>query len=613
MTNSLETQKLLSIYNLIKLWSEKNPNAKALISTEDYSLTYFELFENIKRLVNQLEHFGIRNNDRIALVLPNGLDMATLFLAVSSFASCAPLNPSYQETEFDYYLNDLNAKAVITKHGFNKYIKSTANSHNIPILELTTNQESGSERFSFSNLDNNNSNCSFSKPDDVALVLHTSGTTLRPKVVPLLNKNLCASANNIKNTLKLNPKDKCLNVMPLFHIHGLIGTLLSSLSAGGSVICTAGFNSKNFLDWMNKFNPTWYSAVPTMHQAILNELNTGNPISNNLRFIRSSSSALPPTVMLKLEEIFDAPVIESYGMTEASHQMTSNPLPPYNRKPGSVGMAAGPDVGIMDDKGELLENNEAGEIVIRGDNVTPGYEKNPEANEKSFTNGWFRTGDEGYFDEDNYLFISGRIKEIINRGGEKISPREIDEVILEHKAVTQAITFSVPHDSLGEDVVTAVVLKSDAEVTENEIRSFAFKSLADYKVPSQVIFVDEIPKGPTGKLQRIGLHKKLESFIKPEFLEPTDPVEKKLALIWSNLLKNEKIGTNDNFFRLGGDSLLAMQVVSHIRKDFNIEVELQYMFKEPTLKGQAVMILERLVEEVEKLSDQEVKTLLDKN
>jgi len=613
MTNSLETQKLLSIYNLINLWSEKTPNAKALISTEDDSLTYFELFENIKRLVNQLEHFGIRNNDRIALVLPNGLDMATLFLAVSSFASCAPLNPSYQETEFDYYLNDLNAKAVITKHGFNKYIKSTANSHNIPILELTTNQESGSEMFNFSNLDNNNSNCSFSKPDDVALVLHTSGTTSRPKVVPLLNKNLCASANNIKNTLKLNPKDKCLNVMPLFHIHGLIGALLSSISAGGCVICTAGFNSKSILGWINKFNPSWYSAVPTMHQAVLNEVNTSNVISNNLRFIRSSSSALPPSVMSELEKIFDAPVVESYGMTEASHQMTSNPLPPNVRKPGSVGIAAGPEVGIMDDKGELLENNEVGEIVIRGDNVTPGYENNPEANEKSFTNGWFRTGDEGYFDEDNYLFISGRIKEIINRGGEKISPREIDEVILEHQAVTLAITFSVPHDSLGEDVVTAVVLKSDAEVTENEIRSFAFKSLADYKVPSQVIFVDEIPKGPTGKLQRIGLHKKLESFIKPEFLEPTDPVEKKLALIWSNLLKNEKIGSNDNFFRLGGDSLLAMQVVSHIRKDFNIEVELQYMFKEPTLKGQAVMILEKLVEEVEKLSDQEVKTLLDKS
>jgi acyl-CoA synthetase (AMP-forming)/AMP-acid ligase II len=351
----------------------------------------------------------------------------------------------------------------------------------------------------------------FSGPDDLALILHTSGTTSRPKMVALSQANVCASARHIGATLQLTEADRCLNVMPLFHIHGLIAAVLSSLAAGGSVWCTPGFNALRFFALLDDALPTWYTAVPTMHQAILGraERNREIVMRRPLRFIRSSSSSLPPQVMAELEHVFGAPVIESYGMTEAAHQMASNPLPPAPRKPGSVGLAAGPEVEVMGEGGALLAPGATGEIVIRGPNVTKGYLENPEANATAFCDGWFRTGDQGVKDADGYLSITGRLKEIINRGGEKVSPREIDEVLMDHPAIAQAVAFGMPHDKLGEDVAAAVVLREGAAATERELRDFVAGRLADFKVPRKVLILDEIPKGATGKLQRIGLAQKL--------------------------------------------------------------------------------------------------------
>jgi acyl-CoA synthetase (AMP-forming)/AMP-acid ligase II len=345
----------------------------------------------------------------------------------------------------------------------------------------------------------------------VALVLHTSGTTSRPKLVPLTHRNVCASAHHIAATLELSPMDRCLNVMPLFHIHGLMAAVLASLEAGGSVFCTPGFSALKFFSWLQEADPTWYTAVPTMHQAILAraERNPRILAAARLRFVRSSSSSLPPRVMAELEKTFRAPVIEAYGMTEAAHQMASNPLPPRPRKPGTVGVAAGPEVAVMDEEGRILPAGSPGEVVIRGPNVTPGYQANPGANATSFTHGWFRTGDQGVLDPDGYLTITGRLKEIINRGGEKISPREVDEVLLDHPAVQQAVAFAVPHPTLGEEVAAAVVLRDGARATEEELRAFASGRLAPFKVPRTLLFLEEIPKGPTGKLQRIGLAAKL--------------------------------------------------------------------------------------------------------
>jgi acyl-CoA synthetase (AMP-forming)/AMP-acid ligase II len=351
----------------------------------------------------------------------------------------------------------------------------------------------------------------YAESDDVALVLHTSGTTARPKIVPLRQRNLLVSAGNIRESLALTPADRCLNVMPLFHIHGLMAALLASLSAGASVVTSPGFDAFRFFGWLEETQPTWYTAVPTMHQLVLSRAARQKETveRTKLRFIRSSSASLPPTVMADLEKTFGCPVIEAYGMTEASHQMATNQLPPGARKPGAVGLGAGVEVAIMDDAGRLLERGATGEVVIRGGNVTLGYENNPDANASSFSDGWFRTGDQGYQDTDGYLFLTGRIKEIINRGGEKVSPREVDEVLLQHPAVAQAVAFAVPHERLGEEVAAAVVLAEGASADERELREHASKQLADFKTPKRIIILDDIPKGATGKVQRIGLAEKL--------------------------------------------------------------------------------------------------------
>jgi acyl-CoA synthetase (AMP-forming)/AMP-acid ligase II len=337
--------------------------------------------------------------------------------------------------------------------------------------------------------------------DDVALVLHTSGTTSRPKRVPLRHRNLAASVGNIVDWYALTADDVALCVMPLFHIHGLVASVLSTFGSGGAVVVPARFNPLRFWPVVRAHRATWYSAVPTIHQLLLQRAGSERPVgSEHLRFIRSCSAALSPATMQQLEERFGAPVLEAYGMTEAAHQMASNPLPPAPRLPGSVGQGSGVRIGIMDEEGALLPTGAAGEVVIQGPNVIDGYENNPEANAASFTRGWFRTGDQGVLDDSGYLTLVGRIKELIIRGGEKISPREIDEVLQQHPAVAEAVAFGVPHPSWGEEVVAAVVLRSPA--TEDELLHHSRLHLADFKVPKTLHFVEAIPRVATGKVQR---------------------------------------------------------------------------------------------------------------
>jgi acyl carrier protein len=297
--------------------------------------------------------------------------------------------------------------------------------------------------------------------------------------------------------------------------------------------------------------------------------------------------------MVALEDAFDTPVIESYGMTEAAHQMTSSPLPPSPRKAGSVGVAAGPDVATMDEAGTLLPVGATGEIVIRGTNVMQGYENNPEANQSAFTQGWFHTGDQGYFDPDGYLFLTGRIKEIINRGGEKIAPREVDEVLIQHPAIAQAVAFAVPHTTLGEDVAAAVILHAHATATESDIRSFAAARLADFKVPSQVVIVEEIPKGPTGKFQRIGLADKLQGKLRPNFVAPRNAIEQQLTAIWQEVLSVEQVGVHDNFYALGADSITAASLLAKIEKCFHTEIPLASFLMLPTIATLAALLQEQ--------------------
>lgn len=493
-----------TIRNMI---NQQNDDLIFLTSEKNEKLSYGEFKIFNEKISRQLAATNIINSDRAAIVLPNGPLMASSFLSISSYMSAAPLNPSYKQEEFEFYLDDLKPKFLLVEPNSKSLAVIAAKNLNIPVFEMKISDNQPLGTFELFDKETN-----YKNPNDYdeALVLHTSGTTSRPKIVPLSNLNIFTSAVNISKSLKLTADDHCLNIMPLFHIHGLIAVLSASAKVGASVCASNGFNALKFLDLAETQNITWYSGVPTMHQAILlrAQKNSDKAKKLNLRFIRSSSASLPPAIFEQLNDIFQTPVIEAYGMTEATHQMASNPLPPAIQKPGLVGMPAGPEICIMNDKNEKLPQGEIGEICIKGDNVTNGYENNPEANKQSFVNDWFRTGDEGFFDEDGYLKISGRLKEIINKGGEKISPLEVDNILMDFPPIDQALCFGYKDKMLGEDIAVAIKLKENKSCTEDDIKSYANEKLAKFKIPKKIFIVEDIPKGATGKLQRIGLAKK---------------------------------------------------------------------------------------------------------
>ena len=579
---------------------QRDCESPAILAPGRAPLSHRELLRQVRTVAAVVRAAGVGRTDRVAVILPNGPEMAVCFLGVASAATCAPLNPGYRESEFAFYFDDLQPKLLILKKGVDSPARQVAASRGVPVLELSPDETAPAGVFGLGNLDGEN--VEPAEPDDIALVLHTSGTTSRPKMVPLSHKNLCASARQIAAALQLTQDDRCLNVMPLFHIHGLVAGLLSSMSAGASVICTEGFLATHFFEWLDQLAPTWYTAVPTVHQAVLERAAQNREIlaRRPLRFLRSSSAPLPPSVMEELEKVFHAPVIEAFGMTEASHQMASNPLPPRIRKPGSVGLPAGAEIAIIGEGGEFLSatsgGTATGEVVIRGEGVTAGYANNPDANREAFRDGWFRTGDLGRLDEDGYLFLSGRTKEIINRGGEKISPREVDEVLLQHPAVGQALAFALPDLRLGEDIAAAVVLRGGCAATEMELRGFVAQHLADFKIPRRIIFVSEIPKGPTGKAQRIGLAARLGLSLQdsgavsqaPQGIDaPLNPIETRLVEIWKEVLRLSEVGIHSDFFDLGGDSILATQVIARIREELNVELRIYELFDSPTVESLA--------------------------
>jgi acyl-CoA synthetase (AMP-forming)/AMP-acid ligase II len=487
---------------LLSVLDKGEANAPAIIVPGSITITYAQLREQVEAAAHQLAGFGLGRTDSIAIVLPNSAESILVFLAAATAGIAAPLNSAYKLEEFRFYLEDTGARALVVPVDGGEAARKALSDQGILIeasmdargrLSLRRDGTSGSQEPKSATLP---------AEDDVALVLHTSGTTSRPKLVPLRQRNLAYSASNIGKTYNLTRDDVALCVMPLFHIHGLMASTMATFATGGTVVVPkGGFDAMTFWQAAEEHRATWYSAVPTIHQMLLLRHRGERPTgARSMRFIRSSSSALAPEVMRELESRFGAPVIEAYGMTEASHQMASNPLPPGERRPGTVGVPTGIDIGVMGDAGSLVPSGERGEVVIRGKSVIDAYAGNPEANAQSFTAGWFRTGDQGTIDSDGYLSLIGRLKEMINRGGEKIAPREIDEVLLQHPAVAEAVAFGLPHPSWGEEVAAAVVLKS--QVSEKELTAFARERLADYKVPRKLFIVNAIPRTATGKIQR---------------------------------------------------------------------------------------------------------------
>jgi oxalate---CoA ligase len=486
-------------HTLLKALEQGAAEDTALIVPGGPRLTYAQLREQVSLAADRLAQHGLGRGDRIALVFPNGAEAIVLFLASAAVGTAAPLNPAYKEDEFRFYFEDLRARALVVPPGEAEparrarpegttLIEAHFDHHDQLVLEA---DEQGDSRRS----------AGPAGEDDVALVLHTSGTTSRPKLVPLRQRNLAASIDNIATTYQLAPSDVAMCVMPLFHIHGLMASTMATLRTGGTVVVPRRFDPMTFWPSAAEHGATWYSAVPTIHQLLLMRNRGERPAgAERMRFMRSSSSALSPETMRQLESSFGAPVVEAYGMTEASHQMASNPLPPGERRPGTVGLGTGVKIGIMAEDGSLLAAGERGEVVIQGPSVIDGYADNPTANAEAFRDGWFRTGDQGMLDSDGYLSLVGRLKEMINRGGEKIAPREIDEVLLQHPAVAEAVAFGVPHQAWGEEVAAALVLKEP--VAEKELLAFARERLADYKVPRRLFIVERIPRTATGKIQR---------------------------------------------------------------------------------------------------------------
>jgi acyl-CoA synthetase (AMP-forming)/AMP-acid ligase II/thioesterase domain-containing protein len=555
-----------SIAELVDRWSRQTPDAIAIAGVSGHGLTYAELGEQLERTRRELRTAGIAAGDRVAVVHPDGPQLASAFLGIAAAAGCAPLNPSYREQELEFSLSDLGAAAIVVPQGAGATGRLVAERLGLGVLELVT-------------IDGGRAELRTIRPvgpeqrpgtDDrmhAALLLHTSGTTARPKLVPLTERNLCASAAAVACALELAPEDRGLAVMPLFHIHGLVASVLAPISAGSTVVCTPGFDPLRFGAWLEDCRPTWYTAVPTMHMAVLDQARLYAARPQGLRLVRSSSAALPMLVADALEDLFAAPVLEAYGMTEAAHQMAANPPPPDERKPGSVGRAAGPEIAVLDQSGEILAAGEIGEVAVRGPSVFAGYERNPEANRESFADGWFRTGDQGYLDEDGYLFLRGRLKEIINRGGEKVSPGEVEEALRAHPGVADTVVFAQPHVRLGETVAAAVVPSTSEAAGAQELRDFAASRLAPFKVPATVVFLDELPKGATGKVQRVGLADRLglptlgrDHSARPPYAPPRSELESELCRLWEELLGVERVGIHDDFIALGGDSLVVAQL-----------------------------------------------------
>ena len=573
-----------TIVALIRGQSHRTPDALAILAPGRTPLTFRALARQIDVAIEALAAAGFGRGNRVALALPDGPEMAVALLAVTGGATCVPLNPGLDEASYRIAVQTLRIDALIVPGGEDTPAARAANSLTLPIIRLAFSAADPAGTFTlFANSSRVAVPAGTPALEDVALVLQTSGTTARPKAVPVTHRLLAEPALARARKLRLTSADRCLCVAPLFTGSGMRRCLFPVLVVGGSVVCTPGLIGNSFVDWLDEFEPTFYTGAPAVHRAVLDELERrGATPRSTLRFILTGAAALPAIVESRLDGTLGVPVLQGYGMTEAG-TIAQNPLPPGLRRAGSVGLPADNEFAILDGAGAFLPPDEVGEIVVRGPEVFGGYEDNPDANLQAFFEGWFRTGDLGYVDRDGYLFIVGRVKELINRGGFKVSPSTVDAAVMRHPEVVDAATFAVPHVTLGEDVITAAVVREPARVTVQELRDFAFEHLAAFMIPSQIVLVPELPRTSAGKLKRAELAETLRNRLRAEFSPPRDLHEALVAGFFAEVLGLDIVGAFDNFFELGGDSLRGAQVVIRVNSALGSDLDVASLFKRPTV------------------------------
>jgi len=595
--------------------AQATPDAIAIHAHGRKGLTFTALHSHLATTASAFNRLGAGRGDRVGIVLPGGPEIATACLAAAAVSIATPINPDFKQAEYETVLARLAPKLLLTLAGGQHPVRAAARTLGIPVVDVVVREGAAAGVFELAAAPGHTLApvaTGLAQADDVALVLQTSGTTSVPKTVPLTQRNLVASAGNLARSLELGAADRCLHFLPMFHIGGLVDVLIAPLLVGGSTFIAPSFSSAEFYRDLETFQPTWTQAVPVMLQEILNtaDAHADAVAKHQLRFVRSVSAPLPPVLMEAFEKRFKLPVIEIFGMTETAGVITSNRLPPGKRIAGCVGASAGMEVRVVDGRNQPLPAHQIGEVVVRGENLMAGYDADPKENERLFSDAGFRTGDLGYLDEDGYLFLTGRVKDMINRGGEKVSPHEVDQLLLSHPAVADAASFAVPHPTLGEDVGAVLVLREGAAATQQDVTAFLRDRLAFFKIPRVMHFVDAIPRGANGKLQRAVLTEKfgkaaaVQAAGRSSFVAPQDPVGKLIAAMWQDILKVDAVGMDDDFFALGGESLKAASFINALQQKWGDTIYVSSVFDAPTLGGYAKFLEKHYPELVSRMLGQ---------
>jgi oxalate---CoA ligase len=570
---STVASRWLTLDQMVESQSDRLDGQTAILAPHRAPLSYARLRRHILQTREQLWDLGIRRGDVVVSVLPNGPEAASALLCVSSCAVFAPVNPNLLWSEYERLFRDLDPRLVLAPAGKAQSARRAAQTANILVVDVVPGAEAGVFRLE------GKSDCrtrgaargkrESARPEDVAYIFGTSGSTGRPKLAPRTHGKACRALALHCAASKLTPSDRCLNFSPPFHVLGLLAGLLVPLGSGGSTVWTGEFQASEFFEWLNTFRPTWFSAVPAVLAEIL-ERERDSIRGSSLRFIRSSGAPLPAAIADRVEALFGVPVFSAYGLSEAA---TISSESPTSRRRGSCGRPAG-EIRIVDESGQSVAAGKPGEIAVRGISVFDGYLGDPAATRQAFRDGWFHTGDIGYLDSDGFLFLTGRASEFINRGGEKIAPLEIEDVLSAHPSVAKAVTFPVPHDKLGEEVAAGVVLREGASLTAQELLEFAASKLSAYKLPAKIFFVNKLPVSATGKILRskmrehVGWRADKNGRVPSRYRPPRDHSERRIADILAAVLSLDRVGVEDDFFELGGDSLKAVECALLIEEEF---------------------------------------------